>query len=59
MKKLIEIHVDEVAKNPKLDMERIRRVKYCMNSTERSKARPGDTLQKERTIATPHHPTHS
>lgn len=28
MKKLIEIHVDEVAKNPKLDMERIRRVKY-------------------------------
>lgn len=28
MKKLIENHVDEVTKNPKLDIERIRKVKY-------------------------------
>jgi uncharacterized protein len=28
MKKLIELHVDEVSKNPKLDIEKIRKVKY-------------------------------
>lgn len=28
MKKLIEIHAQQVTKNPKLDLERIRKVKY-------------------------------
>jgi len=28
MKKLIELHYDEVSKNPRLDFERIRAVKY-------------------------------
>jgi hypothetical protein len=28
MKKLIELHAEEVSKNPKLDLERIRKVKY-------------------------------
>jgi uncharacterized protein len=28
MKKLIELHADQVAKNPRLDIERIRKVKY-------------------------------
>lgn len=49
MRGLLEEHVDEISKNPRVDVERVRKIKYLFEFDRSFKAQHGVTPLKEHT----------